>query len=717
MTLTQEVRGSLSRCLSQENIIVEHRNVDTASFDVERRILTLPNWKKASNTVFQLLILHECAHACFTDNIDWREQYPEVPKDFVNVVEDARIERLMKKKYPGSARTFFRGYQELNAEDFFCVKDTKYETLSLIDRINLYFKIGAFHQIPFNDDEEEFLTQISLAETFDDVLRISQSLYEYVNEKKEQQDVPSLNSSSESNSSGEEGENEEQEGENDAEQNQETEENQNSESKQGNEKDLNDEENEGVSDENAPSNGGIQPDQSETNELESKTSRSFDEKAKQLNDKLASEVAYVEIPEFDLNYLVIPNSHIHNLCDKYYSNPCPKSDYDFLLEDYPKFKKSAEREVSYLVKEFECKKSADQYARATTAKTGILDTSKLHTYKYNDDLFRKVSVLPDGKNHGLIFIFDWSGSMCDYLLDTYKQLCSLIWFCRKVSIPFEVYSFTSEVSAYMEYDANHTPTYEPKENFLMPEKTFRLMNILTSQVNNRELEKQMKMLWVLCSSYQKRYGYVPNHMQLSGTPLGESMMAMNQIVPQFVSRHKVQKANVVFLTDGEGYNNPHGYNKTYYSTGEEYVGAKYNRQTVLRNRKNGRMYPAYNDRDFSGYAKVLMTYLKDAFPYVNFINFRIAASKELSGCYQQYGDSNVPYDKVKEQFRKEKFVSFTTSGFDKFFVLSSNSVNVDTEFEVEENATKAKIKNAFAKSLNNKKANKKVLNEFITLVS
>jgi len=180
MSVNLEVKGMLSKCLATENLIIEHRNVDTASFDVEKRILTLPNWKKASNTVYDLLCSHEVGHSLNTPNIDWREQYPEVPKDFVNVVEDARIERLMKKKYPGSARTFFRGYQELNDEDFFCVKDTKYETLSLIDRINLYFKIGAFHQIPFNDDEEEFLTQISLAETFDDVLRISQSLYEYV---------------------------------------------------------------------------------------------------------------------------------------------------------------------------------------------------------------------------------------------------------------------------------------------------------------------------------------------------------------------------------------------------------------------------------------------------------------------------------------------------------------------------------------------------------
>ena len=117
-----------------------------------------------------------------------------------------------------------------------------------------------------------------------------------------------------------------------------------------------------------------------------------------------------------------------------------------------------------------------------------------HTYKYNEDLFRKVSIVPDGKNHGLIFIFDWSGSMQDYLLDTYKQLCSLVWFCKKVSIPFEVYSFQSEVSAYAQYDPSPEPIYTKKKSAIAPDVGFRLVNILTSKVNSRVLDHQMNTL-------------------------------------------------------------------------------------------------------------------------------------------------------------------------------------------------------------------------------
>ena len=124
----------------------------------------------------------------------------------------------------------------------------------------------------------------------------------------------------------------------------------------------------------------------------------------------------------------------HGRLTEYYS----ESLFDNADSAFRKFKKEAQKEVSYLVKEFECKKAASAYARATTSRTGVLDTAHLHTYKYNEDLFKKISVIPDGKNHGLVFILDWSGSMQYVLQDTLKQLYNLIWFCKKVQIPFDV---------------------------------------------------------------------------------------------------------------------------------------------------------------------------------------------------------------------------------------------------------------------------------------
>ena len=126
MPVNREVKGMLAKCLSQENLIVEYRNVPTASFDVERRLLVLPNWEKASDTVFTMLTQHESAHAIFSpsgEDFDYRKKYPEVPHDVINVLEDVRVEKLLKRKYPGSAKHFFNGYNELNNDDFFSTKE------------------------------------------------------------------------------------------------------------------------------------------------------------------------------------------------------------------------------------------------------------------------------------------------------------------------------------------------------------------------------------------------------------------------------------------------------------------------------------------------------------------------------------------------------------------------------------------------------------------
>ena len=42
MQIKHDVKGQLARLLATEDLIVEHRSVDTASFNVQTRVLTLP---------------------------------------------------------------------------------------------------------------------------------------------------------------------------------------------------------------------------------------------------------------------------------------------------------------------------------------------------------------------------------------------------------------------------------------------------------------------------------------------------------------------------------------------------------------------------------------------------------------------------------------------------------------------------------------------------
>ena len=56
--MLHEIKGKLAKLLATENLIIEHRNVETAQFDVVRRVLTLPVWQIQSEDVYDLLVAH-----------------------------------------------------------------------------------------------------------------------------------------------------------------------------------------------------------------------------------------------------------------------------------------------------------------------------------------------------------------------------------------------------------------------------------------------------------------------------------------------------------------------------------------------------------------------------------------------------------------------------------------------------------------------------------
>ena len=182
MAVNYEIKSQLAKLLATEDLVVEHKDINTAQFNVQTRVLTLPMWDKASNFVYDMLVGHEVGHALYTPNEDPPQ---DVPHSFINVTEDARIEKLMKRKYAGMSKTFFRGYKELNSEDFFELENVDLNKMNLADKANLYFKIGNFHDIDFNLAERQIIDMISAAETFSDAVDAARALYEFCKEKKE----------------------------------------------------------------------------------------------------------------------------------------------------------------------------------------------------------------------------------------------------------------------------------------------------------------------------------------------------------------------------------------------------------------------------------------------------------------------------------------------------------------------------------------------------
>jgi hypothetical protein len=728
MPVRHEIKSQLAKLLATEDLVVEHKKVSTACFNVHTRVLTLPLWEKASNTVYDLLVGHEVGHALFTPDEDWLDKV-KVPPQFVNVVEDARIEKLMKRKYAGLAKTFFNGYKELNEEDFFQITDEDISTFNLADRVNLYFKVGNFITLDFKPEESEILNLISASETFADALIAAEELYKYCKKEKEQeQKVVDFDSH-------------QQQGNSQSPANEMVESTDSSSEQEGESENSQPKEDEGSYGGTAQGDETPVSSKDEKDNPEVRTADSLDEKIRDLVGNSDYENTYVEIPQLNLDTVIASNSEVHKEINYSFSNQqkihnewaeekkiTPTNLYQESDTEFRKFKSSAQREVNYLVKEFECRKAADQYARASTARTGVLDTARLHTYKYNEDLFKKVSVIPDGKNHGLVFVLDWSGSMCDVMLDTCKQLFNLVWFCKKVNIPFEVYAFTCEwrrgewdyeKERYVAADLRHH--YERKEGLLIVDESFSMMNILTSKVSGKELENQMLNIWRLahCFGHQYKCPFTyPTRLSLSGTPLNESLIALHQILPKFQKENKLQKVQCIILTDGEA--NQLTYSKEVrrsYSDkpflGSGYVYAE---TTFLRDRQLGTTYKI--DNGYHGFTDTLLRNLKDKFSSTNFIGIRVLEPRSAIRFIQLYHpQSDKQWEKIQSDWKKLRSFTITNSGYDAYFGMSATALAQDSEFEVSEDATKSQIKSAFVKSLKTKKLNKKVLGEFISLVA
>ena len=361
MAVQQEIKSQLAKLLATEDLVVAHKQCETAQFNVHTRVLTLPMWEKASDRVYDMLVGHEVGHALFTPDQDPPK---DIPHDIVNVCEDARIEKLMKRKYPGIAKTLYVGYNALHDEDFFDIDGEDLTTFNLADRINLYYKVGSFVDLDFDPIEKEIVDLVGAAESFDDVLYAAQTLYDYCKQQIEEPQVPSIENKDISPP--------EEQGEETFE-----------------EQFFDD----GVEEEEKIDS----TDNGSSGDLEVITDTAFEEGSQQLNDLTNNlESVYVEIPKVNINVIIESNLEIHaSLEQSWEEQLIPMDDggsiADFRCADieYEEFKNSARKEVNYFVKEFECRKSADSYARASIARTGVLDCSKLYSYKFNEDLFKR----------------------------------------------------------------------------------------------------------------------------------------------------------------------------------------------------------------------------------------------------------------------------------------------------------------------------------------
>ena len=744
MLINQEVKGQLAKLLATENLTIEHRKVTTAYFDVEKRILCLPIWKSASNTVYDLLVGHEVGHALFTP----ADKLNGADRSFVNVLEDARIERMMKVKYPGLRNTFFKGYQELWNDGFFGVSDDDIEQLSLIDRMNLFFKGNS--SLDFDSEEQVWVDRAATTKTFQDVLDLARDMMDRAEQKDQEKvdetELPEIPFNGEKDGDGEYELGEKQpapkgQGEDG--------DSQGSPDRREDETDFDDDyEDEGLDYDTQTTGeqigGGttLGTDFTTVKETECVTEEALAESIETLVDEDSREWVYLSLPKIkDINKVIIGHKKIQedliqHFDDEYNKdlNPTENSDWrqhqikeqkaaiDFSKDHYLKFKKSTGKTVNYLLKQFEMKKSADQYKRQATSKTGVINTQSLYKYKLTEDIFKKITVIPDGKNHGLVMFLDWSGSMSQCLLDTLKQTYNLVWFCKKANIPFRVYGFQSGYHSSYRFGSYLHEGFEHQEHQLAVGDDFRLLEFLSSRQNNRSLESSMKALYMQVFSMNNYNIKGCEQYGLGGTPLAEAIYCAKTIVAQMKAQEKVQKVNVVCLTDGEA--NPMNYT-TRQSWDEDddrlrsrnvcsssHVFVLRDKATGYQKRLNGSPYLT---------TKEIVSYMRSITDY-NWIGIRLCSKSEVNRVIRNITDNFDDIQKYDKLWKKEKFISIVDdAGFNEaFFMPDRNNGSDSEELEIKQKgveATRAELNRAFKKHMSSKMQNKTILNRFIAQIA
>ena len=771
----------LAKLLATENLTVEHRNVPTAAFDIKNRVLVLPNWKDITKDIYDLLVLHEVGHALWTPFEGWHGAVSvkgDNYKGFLNVTEDARIEKKQKRKFPGGRRAMIEGYKELLARDFFGIKDRDIATFGLIDRLNIHFKIGQSGNVPFSDEEMGWVDRMAALETFEDAEALADDLFAFEKENAPETDTGRGaggdagdddeygEDTEDGDSSLEDGEepcpfgDDDAEGESDTDGDAPTGSGEGMED--GDESDSDDDSDGAGNDDGEDTStgdttdddgmeaegdigdqyGGGQEASSEENTSDddpvSETDAAFREKENTMVDRdPTGQARYVQIPVDSavlLDSIIVPNKRV-------VSDLHVETHKERLALEVKNYRAANAKAVNYLAKEFEMRKAADASKRTSIAKTGTLNMNTLHSYKWNDDIFKKIANVADGKSHGLQMFLDWSGSMHNNMQGSIEQVMNLVLFCKKVGIPFDVYAFTNSWSdSERDYYADALPRYdesklESGDILIEKHSHFNLLQIATSQGNRSDFTNMLQGLALLRSGHtQGEYWYeTPRAYCLGGTPLHEAIMTSIPIINRFREANRLQQVTSVFLTDGDGscLDNVHG---TPIDNGSS---------VIIRDRKTRKELSDPSWGNYGYYAdpsrcqmSVLLEMVRIR-TQAKIVNFFVADDKasrfksEWKGVNS--GNKNYEFENwnkmdtlATEATKTAKaegglLIEGSISGWDHHYMImggkSMHTNGDDQKLDVATGAKKGAIKRAFGKMSGGKLRNRLILRKFMELIT
>ena len=760
---TKSNKDVLAKLMATENINVIHKQTPTAYFDVKSRTLCCPILKTdMSPELTDLFMGHEVGHALNTPAEGWHDAVSDKGmtfKGYLNVIEDIRIEKKIKNKYPGLRKSFYAGYNELGKMDFFGLKERNQEVneLGFIDRINLHYKLGAQAQVKFSDEEMVYIKRCDSLESFEEVMELALELFETKQEETQTQLDSMTNEElqelmdkmdidqdeGEDESDGDSMTVETEKSDEDSDQDASDAKSESAEDSEKSDEDSKSDETDGSGNgdqeedtDQKDKTGGKSPKEQLKDEMnKSETDESFREKEDSLHKR---EHGYYNEPEFyDLPTTIKYDNFIVG-----YKKIQEQFEGEFNREYIKKYVKTFQdnnkKIVNYMVKEFEMKKAAAAYNRSYGAKSGELDMDKLAFYKLKDDIFNRVQVTPEGKNHGVVMAVDWSGSMSGSVRPTVEQAALLAMFCKRINIPFRVFAFSDSYDrgngkfpdeVYHEKDKEkqkkmmsdyQTEKMFGKSQSSLPDftdwdlHTVKLLEMLSDKMSNTDFTKALENWFQTAFSIDNYMSYYQNDdnanskfdrtvhttpgFALGGTPLDHTILIMRDYLTEFKAQLGIDIMSFIALTDGSSHS-------VFQRGNSSMVDRKYNK-TIK----------------FTGSCtSTLLKWLKDT-AGVRTIGFYLTSSKGSSFKYDAAAFSGTKIDTWSEEMDKKKkeytkiSTSFDDGHYDLSIVINQKKLDINYDedtLQVKDDATKGQLKNALVKAGNNKMRQRVILNQFV----
>jgi chemotaxis protein histidine kinase CheA len=789
----QTQKDNLARLMAGENLTVVHRKTPTAYFDLKNRLLCCPIFKEdISPELYDLFMGHEVGHALWTpyEGVHSAVTKNKTLKGYLNVVEDVRIERNIRNKYQGLRKSFFTAYNELMEMDFFGVKGKNLQELSLIDKINLITKCGSRINIKLTKEEQFFLDWAMKCETWEEVEECATAIYEWSkeNETRTEQDeqlVPQMFDIGDDEED-EDGEEEEQEGESWEESYEDSEEEEEDnlpevpETTGSGQETEEEESEEEAEEEERKETGGVSnqgtPEQydDEDGARESITEHNAHNNEEQFISETNVVRTQIKLKEKGFSDFVTDTLYDYKLVledwSEYYEKALGDSYYASRIESTKKrglhtFKKLESKNkaiINHMAKEFEMRQTALNSRYAFTGKTGKLDMNRLAKYQIVDDVFKRVTYLPDGKNHGVNIMLDWSGSICNEVQDLLEQTFILTMFCRKVNIPHRVYLFSDNIAKKPVEVDDHSSYWRDRSGYLV--------EIFSNEMNSKEYKEMFLNMSVLYNHYMTdniRYGrggkfakklegwnnwfegceyidpdqhgwidmptdvYPSSKYSLGGTPLDTTLVAMRGLLPKFNKAYGIEKSILTVITDGFSHSaDILNLSEEEQKEQREQMGDgdswDFSQERDIIDPINGRVYPyevkerRYYRNDFKK-TQNLLDWVSQTTGVTVTGYFVCGRKGDMVSLLQSCGEIENTYDHdgtiqtMWTKARKEGVV-IKVHGYNKLFLTSASNLGTDGTESLDDEligAKKSTILSKFKKNQNAKSTSRFLTNEFI----